>query len=299
MYDQVENSWIDFVESSISWQFFFVDSAAEISKLFFDVITDLNFSCIRGFYFKFAPMRYFIEFSYHGKNYFGYQIQPREITVQEELEKALSLILREEIKTTGAGRTDTGVHAKKMFAHFDTEQILEVNLPHKLNSFLPPDISVKRIFKVKDDFHARFDATFRTYEYYISLEKNPFTQDSAWQIWRRDLDIDKMNEACKILFEYDDFTSFAKLHTDNKTNLCKIYKAEWTQNGSELKFTISADRFLRNMVRAIVGTMVEIGNGKIQPEDLRTIIDSQNRNAAGTSAPPQGLFLVYVGYNFP
>ena len=275
-----------------------VDSAAVISKLIFELDTGLNYSCIRGIYSKFAAMRYFIEFSYHGKNYFGYQIQPREITVQEELEKALSLILREEIKTTGAGRTDTGVHAKKMFAHFDTEQILEENLPHKLNSFLPPDISVKRIFKVKDDFHARFDATFRTYEYYISLEKNPFTQDSAWQIWRRDLDIDKMNEACKILFEYDDFTSFAKLHTDNKTNLCTIYKAEWTQNGSELKFTISADRFLRNMVRAIVGTMVEIGNGKIQPEDLRTVIESQNRNAAGTSAPPQGLFLVDVGYNF-
>lgn len=275
-----------------------VDSAAVISKLIFELDTGLNYSCIRGIYSKFAAMRYFIEFSYHGKNYFGYQIQPREITVQEELEKALSTILREEIKTTGAGRTDTGVHAKKMFAHFDTEQILEENLPHKLNSFLPPDISVKRIFKVKDDFHARFDATFRTYEYYISLEKNPFTQDSAWQIWRRDLDIDKMNEACKILFEYDDFTSFAKLHTDNKTNLCTIYKAEWSQNGSELKFTISADRFLRNMVRAIVGTMVEIGNGKIQPEDLRTVIESQNRNAAGTSAPPQGLFLVDVGYNF-
>ena len=243
-------------------------------------------------------MRYFIRFSYHGKNYFGYQIQPREISVQEELEKALSTILREEIKTTGAGRTDTGVHAKKMFAHFDTEQILDENLPHKLNSFLPPDISVKTIFKVKDDFHARFDATFRTYEYYISLDKDPFTQDSSWQIWKRNLDIDKMNEACKILFEFEDFTSFAKLHTDNKTNNCKIYKAFWEQNGTELKFTISADRFLRNMVRSIVGTMVEIGNGKLQPEDLRKIIAEKNRNSAGTSAPPQGLFLVDVGYDF-
>lgn len=244
-------------------------------------------------------MRYFIEFSYNGKNYFGYQIQPREITVQEELEKALSTLLREEIKTTGAGRTDTGVHAKKMFAHFDTLQILDENLPKKLNSFLPPDISIKKIFKVKDDFHARFDATFRTYEYYISLEKNPFTQDSSWQMWRRNLGIDKMNEACKILFEYEDFTSFAKLHTDNKTNLCKIYKAFWEQNGTELKFTISADRFLRNMVRAIVGTMVEIGNGKLKPEDLCKIIEDKNRNSAGTSAPSQGLFLVEVGYDFP
>ena len=243
-------------------------------------------------------MRYFIEFSYFGKNYFGYQIQPNEISVQEELEKALSTILREDIKTTGAGRTDTGVHAKKMFAHFDTDLNLDENLAYKLDSFLPPDITVKRIFSVKEDFHARFDATFRTYEYYISLAKNPFTQDSSWQMWKRNLDINKMNEACNILFEYEDFTSFAKLHTDNKTNNCKIYKAFWEQNGTELKFTISADRFLRNMVRAIVGTMVEIGNGKIQPADLRKIIEDKNRNAAGTSAPSQGLFLVDVGYDW-
>lgn len=243
-------------------------------------------------------LRYFIEFSYNGKNYFGYQIQPKDISVQEELEKALSTILREEIKTTGAGRTDTGVHAKRMFAHFNTEQVLNEKLVHQLNSFLPADIGIRRIFQVKDDFHARFDATFRTYEYYISLEKNPFTQDSAWQHWRKSLDINKMNEACKILFEYEDFTSFAKLHTDNKTNLCKIYKAEWEQNGTELKFTISANRFLRNMVRAIVGTMVEVGSGKIQPEDVRKVIENKNRNSAGTSAPAHALFLVDVGYDF-
>lgn len=247
---------------------------------------------------KFTKLRYFIEFSYNGQNYFGYQIQPNEISVQEELEKAISTILREEIKTTGAGRTDTGVHAIKMFAHFDTEQILSEKFPQQLNSFLPPDISVKRIFQVKDDFHARFDATFRTYEYYISLEKNPFTQNSAWQHWKRPLDVEKMNEACKILFEYEDFESFAKIGGDNKTNLCKIYKAEWEQNGSELKFTISANRFLRNMVRAIVGTMVEVGSGKIQPSDLRKIIEDKNRNSAGTSAPAHGLFLVDVGYEF-
>ncbi|RMZ58013.1 tRNA pseudouridine(38-40) synthase TruA [Chryseobacterium nematophagum] len=243
-------------------------------------------------------MRYFIEFSYNGKNYFGYQIQPNAISVQEELEKGLSTILREEIKTTGAGRTDTGVHAKKIFAHFDTEKILEEDLVRKLNSFLPPDISIKRIFRVQDDFHARFDATYRTYEYYISLEKNPFTQELAWQHWRKPLDIHKMNEACKILFEYEDFTSFAKLHTDNKTNICKMYKAEWVQNGSEIIFTVSANRFLRNMVRAIVGTMVEIGSGKIDPEDLRKVIENKNRNAAGTSAPAHGLYLVDVGYEF-
>lgn len=247
---------------------------------------------------KFTKLRYFIEFSYNGQNYFGYQIQPNEISVQEELEKAMSTILREEIKTTGAGRTDTGVHAKKMFAHFDTEQILSEKFPQQLNSFLPPDISVKRIFQVKDDFHARFDATYRTYEYYISLEKNPFTQNSAWQHWKRSLNVEKMNEACKILFEYEDFESFAKIGGDNKTNLCKIYKAEWEQNGSELKFTISANRFLRNMVRAIVGTMVEVGSGKIRPSDLRKIIEDKNRNSAGTSAPAHGLFLVDVGYEF-
>lgn len=207
-------------------------------------------------------------------------------------------MLREEIKTTGAGRTDTGVHAKKMFAHFDSEQILDENLPYRLNSFLPEDISVKKIFEVKSDFHARFDATFRTYEYYISLEKNPFTQDFAWQFRKPDFDIENMNKACKILFEYEDFGSFAKVGGDNKTNLCKIYKAYWEQNGTELKFTISANRFLRNMVRAIVGTMVDIGSGKIPPEDLRKIIETQNRNSAGSSAPAKGLFLVDVGYEW-
>ncbi len=241
-------------------------------------------------------MRYGIEFSYFGKNYFGFQVQPREITVQEVLEKALSTVLRTEIKITGAGRTDTGVHAKKMFAHYDYEGVLDENLVYKLNSFLPKDLAVKRIFGVKSDFHARFDATYRTYEYYISLEKNPFLEDFAWQFYRGNLQVDKMNEACKILMEYTDFTSFAKLHTDNKTNFCKIYKAIWELNNTELKFTISADRFLRNMVRAIVGTMVEIGSGKLQPENLRTIIAQKNRNSAGTSAPAHGLFLVDVGY---
>jgi tRNA pseudouridine38-40 synthase len=242
-------------------------------------------------------MRYFIEFAYDGSSFFGYQIQPNEISVQEELEKALSTILREPIKTVGAGRTDTGVHAKKMFAHFETEQQLDDNLVYKLNSFLSENISVKRIFDVPADQHARFSATFRTYEYYISLEKDPFTIHSSWQTWRqKPLNIDAMNEACKILFEYDDFTSFAKLHTDNKTNICKIYKAEWEEVGNQLKFTISADRFLRNMVRAIVGTMVEIGTGKLQPNDLRKIIEDKYRNSAGVSAPAQGLFLVDVGY---
>ena len=241
--------------------------------------------------------RYFIKFSYFGKNYFGYQRQPREISVQEVLENALSTKLRAEIKIVGAGRTDTGVHAKKMFAHFETEEKLDENFVYQLNSLLPEDISVQRIFVVKNDFHARFDATFRTYEYQISLEKNPFTTDFSWQIRRGKIDVEKMNEACKILLETTNFTSFAKLHAENKTNNCKIYKAVWEQNVNELKFTISADRFLRNMVRAIVGTMIDLGAGKTSLEDFREIILAKNRNLAGTSAPPQGLFLVDVAYD--
>ncbi|MEC5394698.1 tRNA pseudouridine(38-40) synthase TruA [Bergeyella sp. RCAD1439] len=243
-------------------------------------------------------MRYFIEFSYDGASYFGYQIQPNQISVQETLEKALSTILRETVKTTGAGRTDTGVHAKKIFAHFDTSRPVNENLVYQLNGFLPPDIAVKRIFKVKDDFHARFDATYRTYEYYITCEKEPFTRNYAWQIWKKNLSLEAMNEACRILFEYEDFESFSKTGADNKTTLCHIYKAHWEPYPNGLKFTISANRFLRNMVRAIVGTMVEIGSGKRTPEDLRTIIEAKNRNAAGISAPAQGLFLVDVGYDF-
>jgi tRNA pseudouridine38-40 synthase len=243
-------------------------------------------------------MRYFIEFSYSGKYYYGYQIQPNKLSIQEMIESALSKILRENIKTTGAGRTDTGVHAKKMFAHFDTDKAITKNLVYRLNSYLLQDIAIHNIFEVPDDFHARFNALYRTYEYYISLEKNPFRYDFAWTINRRNLDIDKMNEACEILFEYNDFTSFAKIGSDNKTNICKIYSAHWQTIDNGLKFTISADRFLRNMVRSIVGTMVDIGTGKIQPEELQTIIDKKNRNAAGTSAPAQGLFLVDVGYDW-
>lgn len=243
-------------------------------------------------------MRYFIQFSYNGKDFFGYQIQPKEISVQETLEKTLSTLLREQIKTTGAGRTDTGVHAKKMFAHFETSQSLPADLVKRLNSFLPESIAVHGIFEVEENAHARFDATFRTYEYHISLEKNPFNTETAWQFWRQSLNVEKMNEACEILFEYEDFTSFAKLHADNKTNFCRIYRAEWKRVDGGLIFTISADRFLRNMVRAIVGTMVSIGTGKMQPEELRKVIERKDRGAAGTSAPAHGLFLVDVGYKF-
>lgn len=241
-------------------------------------------------------LRYCLEFSYHGKKYFGYQIQPNEISVQEVLEDAISTILQQKIKITAAGRTDTGVHAKKMFAHFDVETKLGNNVVHQLNSYLPPDIAIQKIFEVKDDFHARFDATFRTYQYHISLAKNPFTEDFSWQMWKRKLDVERMNLASKILLEYSDFTSFSKVNTDTKTNICKIYRADWELQNNELTFTISADRFLRNMVRAIVGTLVEIGAGKYEPAYLKQIIKDKNRCSAGTSAPAKGLFLVDVGY---
>lgn len=241
-------------------------------------------------------LRYCLKFSYHGKKYFGYQIQPNEISVQEVLEEAISTILQQKVKITAAGRTDTGVHAKMMFAHFDVENDLGNNLGHQLNSYLPPDIAIQEVFKVKDDFHARFDATFRTYQYHISLNKNPFTEDFSWQMWKRKLDVDRMNLAGKILLEYSDFTSFSKVNTDAKTNICKIYRADWELQNNELTFTISADRFLRNMVRAIVGTLVDIGAGKYEPEHLKQIIEDKNRCSAGTSAPAQGLFLVDVGY---
>lgn len=241
-------------------------------------------------------MRYFIEFSYNGTHFFGYQIQPKQISVQEVLEKALSTLLREDIKTTGAGRTDTGVHARKIFAHFDTDQPISADLVKRLNAFLPPSIAIKRIFQVEEEMHARFSAVYRTYEYHISLEKDPFAEAFSWQMWRQKLDVEKMNEACKILFEYEDFTSFSKLHTDVKTNNCKIYHAQWKQKGSSLVFTISANRFLRNMVRAIVGTLVEVGLGKIKPTDLHDIIQAKYRNKAGVSAPAHGLYLVDVGY---
>lgn len=242
--------------------------------------------------------RYFIEFAYNGAPYFGFQIQPKQISVQEVLQKALGLLLRDEIKIVGAGRTDTGVHAKKMFAHFETDKLLAEDLVRRLNSFLPPSIAIRKIFPVKSDLHARFSALSRTYEYYIATEKNPFTENSAWQCWRSPLDVAAMNQACEILLQHRDFTSFAKLHTDTKTNFCKIKKACWEQHGSELKFTITADRFLRNMVRAIVGTLVEVGRGKIAAIDVNDIIESKNRNNAGSSAPAHALYLVDVAYDF-
>ncbi len=241
--------------------------------------------------------RYFIYLAYDGANYCGWQIQPNGISIQSCLENTLSTLLRKETPVTGAGRTDSGVHAKLMVAHFDAE---ETNLDNsffteKVNRLLPKDISVFYIKKTKSDAHARFDAISRTYNYYITNKKNPFNYNYVWKI-HTELNVDKMNEASKVLFDYIDFTSFSKLHTDVKTNNCRIKKAEWQKVGDEYIFTIQADRFLRNMVRAIVGTMVDIGNGKIDIAEFRTIIESKDRCKAGISVPAQGLFLVGIDY---
>lgn len=241
-------------------------------------------------------MRYFIQFSYKGTHYCGYQIQPEQITIQETLEKSLSLMLNKEIKTIGAGRTDTGVHAAEMFAHFNYEENIPENLIKRLNSYLPPDIAIRNIFRVSDSAHARFDAVKRTYKYYISNYKNPFTQDFHAQFYYYKFNIDKMNEAAQLLLQYKDFTSFSKLHADNKTNNCNIFKAFWEREGEEFIFTISANRFLRNMVRAIVGTLIDVGRGKLDIENFRQIIEKKDRKFASTSAPAQGLTLVEIEY---
>lgn len=242
-------------------------------------------------------MRYFIELAYDGTNYHGWQIQPNGISVQETVQSALSTVLRQPIEIVGAGRTDTGVHAAKMYAHFDSTNIEDLSLlENKLSKLLPPDISVNRIFPVRDEAHARFDAIYRTYQYHIVTRKDPFLRHYAWRISFH-LDFDLMNEAAKILFEYTDFTSFSKLHTDVKTNNCRIMRAEWTQvSPYEWVFTIQADRFLRNMVRAIVGTLIEVGRGKLTIEGFRNVIEQKDRCAAGSSVPGNALFLVDIGY---
>lgn len=241
--------------------------------------------------------RYFIYLSYDGTNYHGWQIQPNGISVQEVLMKALSTFLRKPIEVVGAGRTDAGVHARLMVAHFDFDAELDcVTVVDKLNRLLPPDVAVHRVRRVKSDAHARFDATYRTYKYYITTCKDPFSRAFSWRIFQT-LDFEKMNEAAQTLFDYIDFTSFSKLHTDVKTNNCKMMYARWEQIGEHnWVFTIQADRFLRNMVRAVVGTLVEVGKGKLTVEGFRKVIEEKNRCSAGTSVPGNALFLVDVGY---
>lgn len=240
--------------------------------------------------------RYFITFSYDGTSYHGWQIQPHSISVQEELHKALSTLLRQPIEVVGAGRTDTGVHARKMVAHFDFSEIDCEQVVYKLNKILPKDIAVQRIEQVDGDMHARFSAKSRTYHYFVHLDKNPFNRAYSWQVYGQ-LDFGLMNKAANVLMEYEDFTSFSKSNTDTKTNNCTITYARWDMvEDGKWRFTITANRFLRNMVRAIVGTLVDVGRGKISIEQMRHIIEAKDRCQAGDSVPGNALFLVDVMY---
>jgi len=242
--------------------------------------------------------RYFIYLAYEGTNYHGWQVQPNGVSVQECLQKALSTLLRLEIEVVGAGRTDAGVHARLMVAHFDFENnIADLTLlADKLNRILPPDISVYRVCEVNPEAHARFDAISRTYKYYITSVKSPFNRHLKCRIHGL-LDYELMNRAAQVLFDYTDFTSFSKLHTDVKTNNCRIMHAEWVrEDETTWVFTIKADRFLRNMVRAIVGTLVEVGRGKLSIEEFRKVIEQKDRCKAGASVPGHALFLVDIEY---
>ncbi len=241
--------------------------------------------------------RYFIELAYKGTHFHGWQVQPNAVSVQQNLEKALSVILREPVSVTGAGRTDTGVHASYFAAHFDSSQsnLDGPDFVYKLNSFLNKDIVIFGISKVHPEAHARFDAISRTYQYRITLRKDPFALETSWFFFRQP-NLERMNMASRILFEYTDFTSFSKLHSEVKTNNCKIYRAEWTQSGTDIVFKVKADRFLRNMVRALVGTILEVGLGKIDLPEFRKIIERKDRSAAGFSVPAQGLFLTDIEY---
>jgi tRNA pseudouridine38-40 synthase len=240
-------------------------------------------------------MRFFIELSYKGTNYHGWQEQPNAKTVQAEINRALSTILNTNIEVIGAGRTDTGVHANQMFAHFDCDIDFDIqNLMFKLNSFLASDIAIKDIFKVKEDANCRFDALSRTYQYHIIQKKDPFNKTAYFL--QNDLDIKAMNEACKYIIGKQDFTSFSKVNTQTFTNNCDVMFAQWEVVNTNLIFTIKADRFLRNMVRAIVGTLLDVGFGKIIAADLAKIIAAKDRSKSGVSVPAHALFLTEVKY---
>lgn len=243
-------------------------------------------------------LRYFIEFSYNGTHYHGWQIQPNAITVQQVLNEKLSILLQQSIDTTGAGRTDSGVHAQQMYAHFDYEKTIDTKaILFKLNAILPKDIVVARLLLVEDTAHARFDATSRTYEYHIVTHKEIFAPDTHW-FYKNELDVIKMNNAAQLLLDYTDFQSFSKIKTDVKTFNCQITYAQWQIVHNKLIFTITADRFLRNMVRAIVGTLINVGLNKVSLTEFENIITSKNRNNAGFSVPAHGLFLTNIKYPY-
>ncbi|MFP4664594.1 MAG: tRNA pseudouridine(38-40) synthase TruA [Bacteroidales bacterium] len=242
--------------------------------------------------------RYFMEIAYDGRNYHGWQIQPNAKTVQEVLEEALSRLSGSAISVTGCGRTDTGVHATSFFLHFDMAEKIDDSdkLQYRLNGILPRDIAVYRIFPVAANAHARFDAISRSYRYLLHQVKNPFLRDRSWY-HPVPLDINAMNLACTFLYDYKDFTSFSKLHTDTKTNDCKIIHAGWKYDDNQLIFEISADRFLRNMVRSIVGSLTDIGKGRYEASHMKTIIQAKDRSAAGQSVPAHALYLDRIVYS--
>ena len=236
-----------------------------------------------------------MELEYFGKAYHGWQRQPEAITVQQVLEESLCTLLQEEIEVVGAGRTDAGVHARQLFAHFDSEAKLAENFIFRINSLLPKDIAVKELLVVKADAHARFDAISRSYEYHITTRKNVFLNDAAYFV-KRELDVGKMNEASQILLKYSNFKCFSRSRTDVHTYNCRIEEARWEQQGNTLIFHITADRFLRNMVRAIVGTLLQIGLGKMEMREMHHIIKSEDRSEAGASVPAHGLYLTRILY---
>ena len=242
-------------------------------------------------------MRYFVTLSYDGTRYHGWQIQPNGDSIQERLQGALSTLLRAEISVTGAGRTDAGVHARMMVAHFDYEEALDgQQLCYKLNRLLPYDISVQKVEQVADDLHARFSATSRTYHYYIHTVKDPFSRAYSCEL-HYPLDFKKMNEAAAMLLNYEDFGAFCKSGADVKTTLCQVTAAEWHQTSpSTWYFEITANRFLRNMVRAVVGTLVDVGRGRLSLEEFQKVIEGKRRTEAGESMPGNALFLEDIKY---
>ena len=239
--------------------------------------------------------RFCIHLAYNGANYSGWQTQPNAPSVQQTLERALGVLLRTPVGITGCGRTDAGVHASDYYAHFDLDSPLPLNLVFKLNSFLPEDIVVFDIFETSPDFQARFDAVERIYQYHVTRNRLPFRQGLYCRIYFEP-DVARMNEAARVLMEYDDFTSFAKLHTQTKTNICHLTQAHWEQMGEEWVFTIGSNRFLRNMVRSVVGTLLDVGRGTLSVDGFKRIIESKDRCAAGVSMPACGLFLTKVVY---
>lgn len=241
-------------------------------------------------------MRYFLEIAYDGTRFHGWQVQPNALSVQEILEDSLSKVLREPINTTGSGRTDSGVHASQQFVHFNAQQPLDPQqVVYRLNRILPDDISALNLYLVQPDAHARYDAFARTYHYHITLRKNPFKRLHAWY-HSRELDVEKMNEAAAILLNYEDFITFSKVKGDTKHYRCNMYEAVWEQAGEELRFTIRANRFLRGMVRLVVGTLVDVGRGKLTVEEFEQIVASQDRSRSSGAAPSEGLYLAKVEY---